>query len=55
MNPQVVIVDTRKPWMVAEDREYTCFSRCPFYRKCQSRVGFDCKRLGGNEIPKVRR
>ena len=55
MSPQVVIVDTRKPWMVKEDNEMACLSRCPLYRKCQSRVGFDCKRLGGETIPKVRR
>lgn len=55
MSADVVIIDTRKPWMVAEDREMACMSRCPLYRKCSSRIGFDCKRLGGNEIAKVRR
>jgi len=51
----VVIVDDRKPWMIKEDREMTCFSRCPLYKRCSTRKGFDCKRLGGNDIPKLRR
>lgn len=50
----VVIVDDRKPWMKEEDKVMICAWFCPLYRKCSSRFGHDCKRLGGSEIPKIR-
>lgn len=51
---EVIFIDERKPWMITEDREWACFSRCPFYKKCSTRMGHDCKRLGGGYIPKLR-
>lgn len=51
---QVIIVDTRQKWMVKEDKLMTCMNRCRLWRRCQSRYGYDCKRLGGNKIPKLR-
>jgi len=50
----VVIVDGRKPWMKEEDKLMTCAWFCPLYRKCSSKFGHDCKRMGGAEIPKIR-
>lgn len=49
----VTIIDTRPDWMRREDGHALCM-RCPFYRRCASRLGVDCKRLGGSEIPKIR-
>lgn len=51
----VSIFDDRKPWMKEEDRLMTCAWFCPLYRNCSSRMGYDCKRLGGLEIPKIRK
>lgn len=50
----VLIIDERPHWMVKEDREYACRTFCSQYKRCASRVGFDCRKLGGTEIPKVR-
>lgn len=50
----VVIIDERKPWMVEEDKYMKCAWECPLFRVCQSRIGADCKRFGGTEIPKIR-
>lgn len=51
---QVTFIDTRTDWMIAEDRLMQCMSRCSMWRRCQSRVGEECRRLGGSEIPKIR-
>ena len=51
---QVVIVDTRAEWMIAEDKLFQCMNRCSMWRRCQTRAGVDCKRLGGDIIPKIR-
>lgn len=50
----VVIIDDRKPWMIKEDKYMKCFMECHLFWVCQSRMGVDCKRLGGTEIPKIR-
>ena len=52
---KVTIVDARPEWMREEDRIMTCYWFCPLYKQCDSRLGADCKRMGGNEIPKIRR
>lgn len=49
----VIIADDRPKWMQAEDRVMACWSRCPLYKKCSSRFGMDCKKLGGSEIPRL--
>jgi len=54
MMQNVLIADDRPKWMKEEDRVMTCMLRCSFYRRCSSRFGMDCKRLGGSEIPKIR-
>lgn len=51
MNAQVIIADDRAAWMIREDRLMTCLLKCPYHRKCSNRHGWDCKALGGNEIP----
>ncbi|MBM7717165.1 hypothetical protein JOC94_004190 [Bacillus thermophilus] len=51
---QVVVIDDRADWMKKEDVWWVCFSRCPLYKKCSSHFGSNCKRLGGDKIPKVR-
>jgi hypothetical protein len=50
----VVIADDRAAWMVKEDKWAVCFLRCSLYKKCASRFGTECKKLGGTEIPKLR-
>ncbi|MFD0825832.1 hypothetical protein ACT8ZR_09150 [Neobacillus sp. M.A.Huq-85] len=52
---KVIIADDRPEWMAREDNMMICFTRCSLYKKCSSRFGMDCKRLGGTEIPKERR
>ncbi len=52
---EVIFIDTRTEWMKEEDKLMTCFFRCPLYRSCSSKHGGDCKRLGGTEIPKIRK
>lgn len=52
--PNVLIADDRPKWMVKEDKLMTCMTRCRLFRKCSSRYGVECKKLGGNEIPKIR-
>lgn len=54
MKNNVIIADDRKPWMIKEDREMACLTRCSLHKVCASRHGMDCKRMGGTEIPKVR-
>lgn len=51
---EVVIIDARPKWMIREDREMKCFMECHLFRVCQSRMGSQCKRFGGTEIPKIR-
>jgi hypothetical protein len=50
----VVIADDRPTWIRNEDKWMACMTRCPLYRKCASRFGKECKRLGGTEIPRLR-
>ncbi|MFS0776239.1 hypothetical protein ABC255_09555 [Neobacillus sp. 3P2-tot-E-2] len=50
---KVIIADDRPTWMREEDTKMICFTRCSLYKKCSSRFGVDCKRLGGDMIPKV--
>ena len=52
---QVTIIDTRPDWMLREDRLMTCMLHCRIWRKCVSRMGEECKHLGGSEIPKIRK
>jgi hypothetical protein len=49
----VVIADDRTEWQKAEDKWAVCWIHCPLFKNCSSRFGSDCKRLGGEEIPKV--
>ncbi|MFC3883771.1 hypothetical protein ACFOU2_09765 [Bacillus songklensis] len=51
---QVVIVDDRPDWMKKEDDWMACRTRCPLFRKCSTRVGSQCKKFGGDVIPKIR-
>lgn len=52
---QVIIADDRPLWMKKEDMRAVCMIRCPLYKRCSSRFGTDCNRLGGTEIPKINR
>lgn len=49
-----VITDSRKSWMIREDEQMACMTRCRLYRHCDSRIGTECKKLGGDVIPKLR-
>lgn len=51
---KIIITDTRSKWQIKEDNEAACFNRCPLFKYCSSRFGYDCKRLGGSKIPKIR-
>jgi hypothetical protein len=51
---QVIIADDRKDWMKVEDMVMACLTRCRHYHNCSSRIGTECKKLGGTEIPKIR-
>lgn len=51
---QVSIIDARPEWMIREDMEMACFYRCPLYRKCSTRMGYECRRFGGEHIPRIR-
>lgn len=55
MEAKVIIADDRPAWVKAEDKAMACLTRCKLNKRCSSRLGTDCKRLGGNEIPKIRR
>lgn len=50
----VLIADDRPKWMQKEDKIMTCMHRCLFFKQCSTRIGTDCKKLGGSEIPKIR-
>jgi hypothetical protein len=54
MTSQVLIIDDRPRWMVKEDKLMACMTRCHLFKRCSSRIGHNCKRLGGDVIPKVR-
>jgi hypothetical protein len=54
MNGQILIIDDRPRWMVKEDKLMECMTHCRLFRKCSSRIGHDCRKLGGEVIPKVR-
>lgn len=51
---QVEVIDTRPAWMIKEDGQYKCL-QCREYRYCTTRVGEQCRKLGGKVIPKIRR
>lgn len=51
---KVIIADDRPKWVREEDNMMICLTRCSLYKKCSSRFGMECKRLGGTEIPKLR-
>lgn len=53
--PEVLIADERPMWIREEDNIMLCFNRCGLYKVCSSRFGAECKKLGGNEIPKIQR
>ncbi len=50
----VIIADDRSKWMKDEDMRMVCLTRCSLNKRCSSRIGMDCKKLGGTEIPKLR-
>ncbi|QBX91054.1 hypothetical protein PHGAL3_0015 [Phage Altai3] len=52
--PEFRFVDSRPAWMIEEDNFMLCWTRCSLFRYCASRFGSECKRLGGDEIPKIR-
>ncbi len=54
MNNKVILADDRKLWMIKEDREMACLTRCSLSKICSSRHGMDCKRMGGEVIPKIK-
>ena len=49
----IIIADDRPDWIKAEDKVAACQMRCYLFKKCSSRIGVDCKHLGGSEIPKI--
>ncbi|ASF27818.1 hypothetical protein WV34_03095 [Bacillus amyloliquefaciens] len=49
----VVIADDRPLWVQEEDKLMACMTLCSDYKRCASRMGADCKKLGGSEIPKI--
>lgn len=51
---KVIIADDRAEWMKKEDDLMICLTRCSLYKKCSSRFGAECKKLGGTKIAKVR-
>lgn len=51
---QVTIIDSRPKWQIKADKLFQCQTYCPMFKRCSSRFGADCKRLGGTEIPKIR-
>lgn len=48
------IIDTRPEWIKKEDELMKCAWLCPLFKKCMTRFGNECKRFGGNEIPKIK-
>lgn len=52
---QVVIADDRPKWMIKEDQWFYCKTRCRLFRKCSTKVGCECKHMGGSVIPKIRK
>lgn len=51
---QVTIIDTRPQWMIREDAVMTCLYQCDMFNRCKTRMGSECKVLGGHVIPKIR-
>lgn len=49
----VILADDRPLWMQQEDKIMACMTRCSKFKVCNSRIGSDCKKLGGTEIPKI--
>ncbi|PKR84881.1 hypothetical protein CWO92_10930 [Heyndrickxia camelliae] len=52
---KVKIIDTRPKWMRQEDEQFKCRTFCDEYRKCYTRCGSNCRKFGGDVIPKIRR
>lgn len=50
---KIIIADDRPDWVKREDEVMACMTRCSFFKRCSSRIGTECKRLGGTEIPKI--
>ncbi len=50
----VLIADDRPDWMKKEDEVAVCRMHCSLFKKCSTRCGPECKRLGGDIIPKIR-
>ena len=50
-NMKIIIADDRKSWMIEEDKRMACM-RCSLKENCRSLLGFDCKKVGGDQIPK---
>lgn len=51
----VVITDSRTSWMIKEDGQMACMTKCRLYKHCNSRMGYECKKLGGDTIPRIGR
>lgn len=49
----VIIADDRPSWIKKEDELAVCQTRCSLFKKCSTRCGTECKKFGGNVIPKV--
>lgn len=52
---QVIIANDRPKWVRAEDKRAVYQTRCSQFKKCSNLLGSDCKKMGGTEIPKLRR
>lgn len=50
----VIIADDRAEWMKKEDDYMACYTRCSLFKRCASKMGGNCKRMGGAEIPKLK-
>ncbi|AKN55621.1 hypothetical protein AB434_3216 [Heyndrickxia coagulans] len=55
MEAKIIIKDSRKKWMVEEDRKYVCQTFCKQHKRCSTRLGYDCKKFGGDRIPKFKK
>ncbi|PGR09173.1 hypothetical protein COA23_08130 [Priestia megaterium] len=51
----VIIADDRPSWIKKEDELAACQICCSLFKKCSTRCGKECKKFGGNVIPKIRR
>lgn len=53
MKPNYSVHDDRPPWIRREDDAMVCALHCRQSRWCSNRFGRACKRLGGEQIPKM--